>query len=121
MGAGTTRAPSAATGWLAIARPISNTDTTMTTIEEGVLKIRVMAVSLQSRAMDTSNITPVRRFIPFVDASEVRMEAEHLDQDRAAIAVVAWMIDELQAAGRRQASPEVRRVIRLENILASVA
>jgi len=121
MGAGTTRALSAATGWLAIARPISNIDATTTTIEAGVLKIRVMTVSFLSPATDMSNITRVRRFVPFVDASEVRMEAEHLDEDRAAVAVVAWMVDELQAAGRRQASPEVRGVVRLENILASVA
>src|ERR1019366_8286413 len=51
---------------------------------------------------------------------EVDMQPEHLHEDRPAIAVVAGMVDVLQTARRRHTWPEVRCVIRLDDVLATV-
>src|SRR5262245_45266297 len=56
-----------------------------------------------------------------VVSSELDVKAEHLDEDWPAIAVVARMIDVLQTARHRQATPEVRRVVGLDDVLAAVA
>src|SRR5262249_15556649 len=54
-------------------------------------------------------------------ASEVDMHARHLHEHRTAVGVVTRVSDELRADGCEKTSPEVRRVVALENGLAAVA
>ena len=52
--------------------------------------------------------------------SEVCMEADSPDRDRAADLVVPRIVDMLYASRRKEAAPEVRRVEALEDFLAAV-
>src|ERR1035437_10802926 len=52
--------------------------------------------------------------------SEVHMQAQHSHQDRTTIRVVAGMVDVLQSARRRHASPAVCGVVGLDDVLATV-
>jgi hypothetical protein len=48
------------------------------------------------------------------------MQSKHLHEDRSAIPVVAGMVDLLETPGRRHASPEMRGVVRLDDVLAPI-
>src|SRR5256885_9145078 len=48
------------------------------------------------------------------------MKAQHLDERWAAVLVVARVVDVLQASRRRYAAPEMRGVVRFEDVLATI-
>ena len=48
------------------------------------------------------------------------MGAERGDEDRAAVAIVAGIVDVLQAGGEVKAAPDVRGVVGLDNVFAAV-
>src|SRR5579859_7188485 len=51
---------------------------------------------------------------------ELNVGAEGWDEDRAAVAVVAGVVDVLQSGGEIDAAPHVDGVVRLQNIFAAV-
>src|SRR5712691_1807829 len=52
--------------------------------------------------------------------SEFDVELQAGDNHRAAVAVIARVVDALQVHRGKQAAPKMRGVVRLENILAAV-
>jgi hypothetical protein len=52
--------------------------------------------------------------------SELYVQPQHFHEDLAAILVVTGMVEVLESATRRHASPQVCRVIGLDDVLATV-
>jgi hypothetical protein len=55
-----------------------------------------------------------------VVSSKLHMQPEHLHEDRPAVPIVARMVDVLEATRRRQPAPEMRGVVRFDDILTTV-